>query len=328
MKIGVMLDTNVGPVGRPAPPREEVRAFHEWFLECARMLDGTAVAGLFLPERHGRTDCFSPAPLDLVAALAAATTTPDLGTYVLMPPLYQPVALLERLAVLDHLSGGRLIIGVGAGFHPGYFALHGTPMKGRGKALDAWIDLMEEAWTTGTVTVDGDKLYVVPPLQDPRPPLWIGGASEPAVRRAARRGDAFGIGFTDARLDELLRAYEEECESADRQPRRVLIQSAWVREGIDAGAEALHYLGETLGPEMTLYQKHGQLQAKGEIIAKRMLPYMYVGDPQETTERLAVDAARLGVDYVILRVHIGIPPRDAVAACLEHIARDVAPALV
>ncbi len=327
MKTSVMLDTNVGPIGRPAPTRDEISTFHEWFLACGRQLDDTAVAGLFLPERHGRTDCFSPAPLDLVAALAGATTTPRLGTYVMMPPLYPPVALLERLAVLDHLSDGRLVMGFGAGFHPGYFAVHDRPMAGRGRALDHFLDLMDEGWSTGVVNHEGEEIYVVPPQQQPRPELWIGGASEPAVRRAARRGDAFGIGFTDQRIRHLLDVYHEECEAVGREPRRVLIQSAWVSEDGDPEQQVLEYLGETLGPEMTLYQDHGQLEANGTITAERMLPYMYVGGVEQTTERLARDAERFQVEEIVLRVHIGIPPQDAVHACLDHIANDIAPAL-
>lgn len=327
MKVGVMLDTNVGPVGREPPTREEVTDFHRWFLECGRMLDGAAVAGLFVPERHGRADCFSPAPLDLLAALAGATREVALGTYVIMPPLYPPVALLERLAVIDHLSSGRLVCGVGAGFHPLYFEVHGMQTKSRGEALDRWLDLLEEGWSRGHVRLGGDEVYLVQPAQEPRPPIWIGGASEKAVRRAAQRADAFGISFADRRVGDLIETYRRECERVGRESRLVLIQSAWVRDDVDAGAEMVEELGETLGPEMGLYQEHGQLRVSGEVTAERMLPYMYVGGSEEVTRHIRNDAERWGIDYVILRVHVGIPPKRAVAECLRLIAEEVAPAL-
>lgn len=327
MKVGVMLDSNVGPVGRPAPTRAEITAFHRWFLECARMLDGTAVDGLYVAERHGRTDCLAPSPLDQLAALAVATRAVRLGTYVLMPPLYPPLALLERLAVIDHLSSGRLVCGFGAGFHPGYFAVHERPMAGRGARLDSLLAMLEP-WRTGYVAVDGERHYVLPPMQQPRPPVWIGGVSRAAVRRAARYGDAFGIGFTDGGIDALLERYREECAAAGRSPRLVLIQSAWVRaDGDAARAEVVEELGPTLEPEMALYQKHGQVRARGAITAERMLPHLYAGDPGEVVDRIARDAGRWGIDEVILRVHVGIPPRDAVADCLERIAGQVVPAL-
>jgi alkanesulfonate monooxygenase SsuD/methylene tetrahydromethanopterin reductase-like flavin-dependent oxidoreductase (luciferase family) len=330
MRIGVMLDSNIGAVGRPAPSRAEIADFHRRFLTHARQLDGTAVSGLYVAERHGRTDCFSPAPLEQLAALAAATSSARLGTYVMMPPLYPAVALLERLAVIDHFSAGRLVCGFGAGFHPRYFALHEQEMAGRGKRLDEFLRLMREVWGDrgGSVRLGDDDVYVVPPLQDPGPPVWIGGTSDAAVRRAAQLGDAFAIGFTDRNADALVDTYRAECAKVGRTPRVVLIQSAWVRDDVDAGEEVLRYLGPTLGPEMTLYQSHGQLRAAGEITVSRMLPYMYVGTSEEVVAKVRRDAARWDVEEVVLRVHIGIPPEDVVTECLRTISDVVAPELV
>ncbi|MQA83552.1 MAG: LLM class flavin-dependent oxidoreductase [Streptosporangiales bacterium] len=327
MKVGVMLDSNVGPAGRPAPSREEVHAFHRRFLDCGRMLDGTAVDGVFVAERHGRTDCLSPAPLEQLAALAGATSRLRLGTYVLMPPLYPPLALLERLAVVDHLSGGRLVCGFGAGYHPGYAVVNGATMANRGAAFDAFLDEMERGWQQGGIWVDGQYVHLVPPAQRPRPPVWIGGTSAPAARRAARHGDAFAIGFTDRRVHGLIEEYRAACAERGRTPRLALIQSAWVHTGVDPRRECLTYLGATLAAEMALYQRHGQVRASGEITADRMLPYMYVGEPDEVVEHVRADVARFGVDEVILRVHVGIPPPEAVAGCLELIVDRIAPEL-
>ncbi len=322
-----MLDSNVGAVGRAAPERAEITAFHRWFLECARRLDGTAVDGLYVAERHGRTDCLSPAPLEQLAALAAVTSRCRIGSYVMMPPLYPAAALLERLAVIDHLSGGRLVWGVGAGFHPEYFALHERAMAGRGAELDRLLGLLD-GWAAGRVTTDATAHYVLPPMQQPRPPVWVGGTSRAAVRRAARFGDAFAIGFTDARVGELIEGYRRECAAVGRTPRLVLIQSAWVRDDDEqARREMVRELGPTLGPEMALYQEHGQVRARGEIDVERMLPYMYVGTPDTVLDRVRRDAERWGIDELVLRVHIGIPPHDAVADCLDTLATRVVPHL-
>jgi alkanesulfonate monooxygenase SsuD/methylene tetrahydromethanopterin reductase-like flavin-dependent oxidoreductase (luciferase family) len=158
--------------------------------------------------------------------------------------------------------------------------------------------------------------------------VWIGGTSDAAVRRAAQLGDAFAIGFTDRNADALVDTYRAECAKVGRTPRVVLIQSAWVREDVDAGEEVLRYLGPTLGPEMTLYQSHGQLRAAGEITVSRMLPYMYVGTSEEVVAKVRRDAARWDVEEVVLRVHIGIPPEDVVTECLRTISDVVAPELV
>ena len=128
------------------------------------------------------------------------------------------------------------------------------------------------------------------------------------------------IGFTDQRIRHLLHVYHEEGEAVGREPRRVLIQSAWKCEDVDPKQEVLEHLGETLGPEMTLYQDDGQLDATGTITAEQVLPYLYVGGVEQATERFQVEE-------VVLRVHIGFPPQDAVNACLDPFANDIAPAL-
>ncbi|TQM10095.1 LLM class flavin-dependent oxidoreductase [Pseudonocardia kunmingensis] len=315
-----MLDTNAGAVGRPAPSRRELSGYHAWFLECARMVDRAPVAHVVVAERHARTDCLSPAPLEQLAALAAATSHVRLGTYVLQPPLYPPVALLERLAVIDHLSGGRLICGVGAGFHPDYFAVHERPMTGRGAALEEFLRLYREDWPHGRA----GETYVPPPAQEPAPPLWVGGTSAPAVRRAARYADAFAIGFNDRQLSGLVERYRAECAEAGTAPRLVLIKSVWVRgPGTDAAAEAGALFADTFGPEMDLYRAHGQLHAAGAMHIERLLRYAYVGDTAEVLRRVHEDVQRWGVDEIVMRVHIGVPPREAVADCLTALVDEV-----
>lgn len=328
MRVSVMLDTNVGAIGRPSPTRGELTGYHSWFLECARLLDDTAVSGVFVAERHGRTDCYSPAPLEQLAALAAVTSTLRVGTYVLMPPLYPPLALLERLAVVDHLSGGRLVCGFGVGFHPTYFTVHEAARSERGRRMDTFLELLDRAWSGRRITVDDEEIYVLPPAQEPRPPVWIGGTSSPSVHRAARFGEAFAIGFTDRRVEHLIDEYRDACREQNREPSMVSIQSAWIRTGIDVEGEAVELFDGTLGPEMTMYQDHGQLRAAGEIDVERMMPYMYVGDPDTVVERVRRDVQRWDLDEIILRVHIGVAPRPAVQDCLELIADQIAPALV
>jgi alkanesulfonate monooxygenase SsuD/methylene tetrahydromethanopterin reductase-like flavin-dependent oxidoreductase (luciferase family) len=324
MKVGIMIDTNVGAVGRAAPGRRELTRYHRWFLDCARMVDRAPVEHLFVAERHARTDCLSPAPLEQLAALAATTSHVRLGTYVIQPPLHPPLALLERLAAIDHLSGGRLICGVGAGFPPDYFRVHERTMRGRGAALEDFLRRYRDEWPGGWVRDGDDEVYVLPPAQEPVPPLWVGGTSEAAVRRAARHADAFAIGFNDRRLAPLVERYRAECARAGTTPQLVLIKSAWVRSdpGV-AAAEAAALFEETFSPEMGLYRDHGQLHAEGDLHIERLLPHTYVGDPAEVVQRARADAARWGVDELVMRVHVGIPPADAVADCLHTLVDGV-----
>lgn len=131
-----------------------------------------------------------------LAMMAAATTKATLGTAVLVLPLRNPVMLAKQAATIDALSGGRLALGVGAGWLQEEFAALGVPFEKRGARMAEWIGLMRECWT-GTPAAHATERYVLaadtlvlPAL--PRPvPLLIGGHSPIALKRAGRIGDGW-----------------------------------------------------------------------------------------------------------------------------------------
>ena len=102
--------------------------------------------------------------------------------------------------MVDMISGGRLILGVGAGYAPEEFAAFGYSLKERGSRLEESAALLHRLWTEENVTHLGkhyrvDNATVAPrPVQRPRPPIWFGAWAEPAIRRAARLGDAWFVG--------------------------------------------------------------------------------------------------------------------------------------
>ena len=141
-------------------------------------------------------------PLAMMAAVAAQTTTAHILTSVMVVPYREPMLTAKLISTIDHLSGGRTILGCGAGWMPEEFdALETPPFKERGKVTDEYIDIFRELWTKDEPKFEGDyrkfkDIYFSPkPVQNPHPPIWIGGESKAAMRRAAKRGDAwFPIG--------------------------------------------------------------------------------------------------------------------------------------
>ena len=115
MKIGYMPDTHSGAYDQPVPPRETVAAFADQLLEEGEQAERSGFDGVFFPERHARSECVFPPPLIIMAALAARTRKVDLGTMVLQPPLYNPMHLAEDVAMIDNLSCGRVVLGIGIG---------------------------------------------------------------------------------------------------------------------------------------------------------------------------------------------------------------------
>lgn len=129
--------------------------------------------------------------------LAAATERVRLLSYVWVLPYRHPLASAKAFATLDALSGGRVIVGVGAGHLEAEFDLLGVPFSGRGRRLDEAIDLLALALEEEYPVFDGPTWQVRDmgqrprPVQTPRPPIWVGGSTEAALRRAAERGDGW-----------------------------------------------------------------------------------------------------------------------------------------
>jgi probable F420-dependent oxidoreductase len=143
-------------------------------------------------------------PVAVLNYVAAVTTRIRLGTAVLVLNLRNPVQLANELTSIDHLSGGRITVGVGLGTTTRNYAAFGMPEERRVARFNEGIRLLKALWTQPQATLDGDfwKLNGVSmepkPVQKPHPPLWFGAHSEAAMLRTARHADGWmGAGSTD-----------------------------------------------------------------------------------------------------------------------------------
>jgi probable F420-dependent oxidoreductase len=130
-------------------------------------------------------------PFVALSFIAANTTRIDLGISVLIVPYRNPVATAKMLATLDRMSGGRLIAGVGVGWNEAEFQALGVPFHERGARTTEYLRIWQACWAPGTVSFDGRffafaDMHVSPkPSRQPHPPIWVGGMSDAALRRAA-----------------------------------------------------------------------------------------------------------------------------------------------
>ena len=137
-------------------------------------------------------------PLAALNFLAGCTQRVRLGTHVLVLPYRNPVLTAKILATLDVLSGGRVILGAGVGWmEEEFLALGLDTYHQRGAVTDEYIQLYKELWTKDQPNFQG-KYYQISgsafepkPVQKPHPPIWIGGHTGPAIRRAAKYGDGW-----------------------------------------------------------------------------------------------------------------------------------------
>ncbi|MDH4145235.1 MAG: LLM class F420-dependent oxidoreductase [Acidimicrobiia bacterium] len=138
-------------------------------------------------------------PFVLFGFLAGVTTRLDLETAVIILPQRQTALVAKQAAEVDVLSGGRLRLGIGTGWnHVEYRAL-GVPWERRGARFDEQIEVMRRLWAEPVVDVDGtfhriERAGIAPRPATGRIPIWFGGFSEVALRRAARTGDGFSFG--------------------------------------------------------------------------------------------------------------------------------------
>jgi probable F420-dependent oxidoreductase len=156
----------------------------------------------------------------LAAWLAAVTERVRLVLAVLVVPHRPAVLAAKMLSTVDVLSGGRLTVGIGAGWLKAEFdAVVTTPFAERGAVTDEYVAAFKTLWTEKKPRIDGryvhhNGLLLEPkPAQKPHPPIWVGGESGPSLRRAARLGDAwYPIGSNNAHLLDSLPRYEAGVE--------------------------------------------------------------------------------------------------------------------
>jgi probable F420-dependent oxidoreductase len=136
-------------------------------------------------------------PVELLTYAAAVTTRIRLGSAVLLTALRSPVHTAKSLATLDHLSGGRLIVGVGLGGNPNIYPAFGFTAERRAARFAEGIQVMKRLWTEPRVTFEGEfwKLQNASmepkPVQKPHPPLWFGAHHPNALKRTVELGDGF-----------------------------------------------------------------------------------------------------------------------------------------
>ncbi len=151
------------------------------------------------PEPYGQIiEAF--ASLTYVAAL---TERVHLGTSVIVLPQREPVLVAKQAAALDVLSGGRLILGIGAGWNEREFGFLGANFEDRGRRMDEYIGVLRTLWSNPSPRLDGQYVHIADaqfaprPVQSGGPPIWIGGGSRAALRRAATLADGWhAVGAT------------------------------------------------------------------------------------------------------------------------------------
>jgi alkanesulfonate monooxygenase SsuD/methylene tetrahydromethanopterin reductase-like flavin-dependent oxidoreductase (luciferase family) len=244
----------------------------------------------------------------------------------------------EEAAMVDVISGGRLILGVGAGYAPEEFAAFGSSLNERGSRLEESALLLHRLWTETHVTHRGrhyqfDNATIAPrPAQRPRPPIWFGAWADAAIRRAARLGDAWFVG-PSAALTEIApcaRVYEESCRALGKGDGEVaLFRYVFVAqstsEAISAAGEPFIRAFESMyfrWPHPVVKRPPGPLTIE-RLSENRII----LGDPMACVDEILRFRRELNIRHLVCRFSVPGIPREACETSLELFTREVMPAL-
>ena len=306
MRIGLFTAVQWSPKENPAAflkaLREQVRAAHD-----------NGFSSLFVGQHllTGPMGMFQTNPL--LGHLVEDAAGMQIGPGVLLLSMMNPVLAAEEAATLDWLSDGNYVLGAGLGYRPEEFQAMGVAKRARVGRLTEGLELIKRLWTEDTVTHHGRYFQLdnskasVRPKQSPRPPIWLGGDVEPAVRRAARIADAWCIAPTLSTKSVLagLETFRDERRKTG-QPDDVscpLIRECFV------GRDAAHAAATSRGPLLSKYRSYASW-GQGETAVRDFSATFddfakgrfLIGDAQQVKDEILHYAEIARTDHILLRV--------------------------
>jgi probable F420-dependent oxidoreductase len=226
MKYGVLFscqDPPGSPIGFPA--------IYEAALEQTARAEEQGYEWVNITEHHVAADGYLPALIPLLTGMATVTSRIRLSTGMLILTLHHPIRIAEEAAVLDVISGGRLTLGVAVGYREVEFAAMGVDFATRGRRFTESLEIMALAWSGEPFSYDG-RIFQIPevvvrptPVQQPGIPLWLGGTTDVALKRAVRHASPCFPGATDEfpKVEQKMARYDELREQLGSPSPRELV---------------------------------------------------------------------------------------------------------
>jgi alkanesulfonate monooxygenase SsuD/methylene tetrahydromethanopterin reductase-like flavin-dependent oxidoreductase (luciferase family) len=321
MGVGIYFDMRNPPGWRRPGDAHYARA-----LELSEHAEKLGATSVWVSEHHLFEDGYVPQPLTFLAAVAARTERVRLGTAVLLAPLRSAVQIAEEAALVDLLSGGRLELGLGAGYRQPEFELFGAEHGARWKTTDSRVVELRRIWSEGRVT---------PPAVQQPIPLWLGYQGPVGARRAGR----MGVGLLSLRPS-LLEPYAQGL-SAGGYPASSARTAGMVHAVLTRDPDRtwsrlkrhLTYMWDT-------YARYGVEGTNSPVPppidadawrrlpeSSDQLPRFLVATPEDAAERLNRYLAGRPIQEVFFWTSIAGMPDDLVDEHVELVCRELRPRL-
>ncbi len=336
MKLGVFdhMDRGLAPLDQ----------FFEERLKLVEAYDKAGFYGYHVAEHHATPLGVAPSPGVWLAAVAQRTTRLRMGALVYLLPLYHPIKLLEEICMLDQLSKGRLMLGVGRGISPIELRYYGLdPQKTPGMYAEA-LEILLRGMTQSELTFHGEhyRYDAVPmemtPYQTPHPPLWYGLGRKEAIPWAAQHRVNIVGNLGGAGMRALTDAYRDEWEARGNDPADIPLMGTGRHVVVaETDKEALeiarHGYGKWRESFLKLWIQHNQMpvahavfpptfeeaEAQGRAIA---------GTPEKVRAFLQKTVDEAGLNYLLCRFAFGDMTGDESLASVDLFTRKVMPDLM
>lgn len=315
-------------------PREQLKSI----IDFAKAAKDVGFHSIWMGQHYFGGTSFRWEVIPTLARLIPEVQGSVVGTAILLLPLHHPVLVAEQVAILDILSGGKFVFGVGLGYREREFDGFGVPRRERASRFEESISIIRDLWTKDKVCFAGrhfrfDNLTTgTRPLQKPTPPIWIAAHGDKPVTRAARLGDSL-IMNPHASIDTLERQIEVYRAALEQEskpfPKELSIRkdiyiardrkAAWKEAEQEVPKLVRGLTAEGQDRELPATDGFSAAQdLKGFILSRYI-----VGDPNDCIEQIQAHRDRLRITHFIFRVGCPARSRKTMMEKIELIGRHV-----
>ena len=286
-------------------------------------------------------DNYWPSPLTRLTSIATKTESLNLVTSVLILPLYHPLHVAQRAAMLDNISDGRLTLGVGLGYVEKEFEAFDVPMDERaGRLIEGLRFLDEFLSSTDTISFESpffsieDWQPIPRTLQEPRPPLWVGGWGDKQINRSVKFGDAWVPGVIAdfeyiADRKELQREGVEKTDGDWDSMTHPLMREAVIAESEEELEERKQYVHRTYVDEYGGEFSHHLLENVDVEDFDELADDRFIyGTPTQVAEQIDSMRDKFDLNQLALRFHHSGMPKDIVEDQIRLFGEEVLPEFV
>lgn len=286
-------------------------------LEQARMAERLGYDSITKGAHYSTHPLQDLQQIPFLCRVAAEAPSLRLNTGVLLLPLHKPLDVAEQIGTLDIMTNGKAIFGCGVGYRDVEFKAFGTSRTVRGKRFEENLSAIKRLWTEETVTMKGSHFELdaascsAKPVQQPHPPIWIGGSADAAIKRAARMGTCWYAGPND-RLDAVADQVETYKRALDAEGKPFPDEFPFRREVFVARTreEAFRIAGEPIMNKYRAYHawglgksRPGETDELDQSFEDLMKDRFFIGSPDEVAEQIIKFNKRVGMNHVVMSMH-------------------------